>query len=254
MANYDLLSQTRRSPAGILVILAVMMAIFQEGPGSSRTGQTPVDLSLGLGSTSRRALSFRQAASVQFHGPLRVNPINPRYFTDDSRRAIYLAGCSNPLTWRDIGVTDPPTKFDFDQWLDFLQANGLNLTEMYSFEQSRWLDEGAGGDAFLVPPWYKRTGPGNALDGKPKFNLDSLNQDLFDTLRSRVVRAGQRGIYVEFFFFYGFSVDSRGGHANAWMGHPYNKDNNINGINGDSNGDGNGYETETLDSPSITML
>jgi hypothetical protein len=102
---------------------------------------------------------------------------------------------------------------------------------------------------------YVRTGPGFALDGGPKFDLDIFNDRYFSRLRSRVAEAGNLGIYVSIMLFQGFSVgrkDRREG--NPWMGHPFNGANNINGIDGDVDKDGHGYEAHTLASTGITKL
>jgi hypothetical protein len=60
--------------------------------------------------------------------------------------------------------------------------------------------------------------------------------------------------------FQGFSVEQKGTKGvdlkkgNAWDGHPYNPKNNINSINGDINGDGEGDETHTLKIKQIIKL
>ena len=59
----------------------------------------------------------------------------------------------------------------------------------------------------LVDPFpWQRTGPGLALDGKPKFDLNLFNQSYFDRLRSRVIAAGERGIYVSIMLFEGYGL------------------------------------------------
>ncbi len=47
---------------------------------------------------------------------------------------------------------------------------------------------------------------------------------------------------------------SPGAKGSPWPGHPYHRDNNINGIDGDPDNDGNGYEVHTLTIPAITAL
>jgi hypothetical protein len=92
-----------------------------------------------------------------------------------------------------------------------------------------------------APLAWRRTGPGKALDGKPKFDLSTLEPAYFERLRSRVKAAQERGIYVSIMLF--------GGHAEAgpnWTGSPFHRDNNINGVDGDPNRDGSGWEIETL--------
>ncbi|MBK8047658.1 MAG: hypothetical protein IPK16_11340 [Anaerolineales bacterium] len=40
---------------------------------------------------------------------------------------------------------------------------------------------------------------------------------------------------------------------NPWKGHPFNQANNINGVNGDVNGDDSGSDTHTLANPQVTQ-
>jgi hypothetical protein len=56
--------------------------------------------------------------------------------------------------------------------------------------------------------------------------------------------------------FDGWSVSVKGSStaANPWLGHPFNAANNVNGIDGDPNGDGSGFESQTLSIPAITAL
>jgi hypothetical protein len=95
-----------------------------------------------------------------------------------------------------------------------------------------------------------------ANDGKPRFDLTKFDPAYFDRLRFRVVAAGDRGIYVSIMLFEGFSVrkDRWLGEQDGWVGHPFHKANNINGIDGDPDGDGNGNEVHTLQVPAITKL
>ena len=189
-------------------------------------------------------------------GPLRVNPANPRYFTDGSGRAIYLTGSHTWLNLQDGVLTDPPPAFDYAGWLDFLVSHNHNFFRLWVWEQAKWVVEWPDPYYFYPHP-YLRTGPGNALDGKPKFDLTQFNQAFFDRLRQRVSQAGQRGIYVSIMLFDGWSVvypKGMYGAANPWEGHPYNANNNINGIDGDPNADGSGTETQTLAIAQITAL
>lgn len=104
---------------------------------------------------------------------------------------------------------------------------------------------------------YERTGPGTALDGKARFDLDQFNQAYFDRLRERVVAANERGIYVAIVLFNGWSVaDNKGGFGdnNPWRGHPFNESNNINGIDGDTNNDNSGEEVHELGNTAVTAI
>ena len=99
-------------------------------------------------------------------------------------------------------------------------------------------------------PW-QRTGPGLALDGKPKFNLERLDPRYFDRLRQRVEAAGAHGIYAAVMLFEGWGVQRS---PNAWVSHPFHPDNNVQGIDGDLNGDGKGVEIHSGQSPHITAI
>ena len=49
-----------------------------------------------------------------FTGTLRPCPRNPRYFTHDSGRAIYLTGSHTWVSLKDQGMTDPPAPFEVE--------------------------------------------------------------------------------------------------------------------------------------------
>jgi hypothetical protein len=179
-------------------------------------------------------------------GPLRVHPTNPRYFTDGTKtpagswKAVYLSGSHTWANLIDRGTGDPPPAFDFDGYLDFLHKHRHNFVRLWSRHIS-WYQKYGERPLHAAPlPWL-RTGPRKALDGKPKFDLAKFEPAYFDRLRSRVKAGGDRGIYVSVMLF--------GGHAEAgpnWTGNPFHRDNNINGIDGDPNKDGSGWETQTL--------
>ena len=191
-------------------------------------------------------------------GPLRVSSINPRYFQDAMGRLAYLTGSHTWSNLQDNGGSDPPPVFDYATYLDFLQANNHNFFRLWSWEESRWTTETSDDNYWFSPgPPYKRTGPELALDGKPQFDLNQFEQAYFDRLRVRVQEAGERGIYVAIVLFNGWSVaDGRGGFAfnNPWKGHPLNINNNVNGVNGDPDGNDSGTEIHTLEVPAITAI
>lgn len=189
------------------------------------------------------------------NGPLRVSPDNPRYFMDGSGKIIYLTGSHTWSNLQDNGKGYPPPAFNYTAYLNFLTANNHNFFRLWSWEQSRWTVETADNDYWFYPMPFQRTGPGTAIDGQPKFDVTKFNQAYFDRMRSRVIAARDRGIYVSIMLFDGWSIESsKGGLAenNPWKGHPFNKNNNINGINGDPNGDNSGKEVHTLSIPAVT--
>ena len=98
---------------------------------------------------------------------------------------------------------------------------------------------------FAPLPWA-RTGPGTAHDGRPKFDLTQFDDDYFTRLRERCIRLGNAGIYVCVQLFQGWHVSKKGfSTGDPWANHPMAASNNINGIDGDTNGDVVGLETRT---------
>jgi len=151
--------------------------------------------------------SASRQPSTLVNGPLRRHPTNPRYFTDDSGRAILLVGSHTWNNLVDMGPTDPPAPFDFDAYLDWLAGYPHNFFRLWTWELLSWNTQGNREKAPLVHrvyplPW-KRTGPGAAVDGKPKFDLRQFDDEYFARLRHRVEAAGERGVYASVMLFEG---------------------------------------------------
>lgn len=184
-------------------------------------------------------------------GPLKIHPSNPRYFTDGSGKVVYLTGSHTWSNFKDMGKSDPPPAFNYKAYLDFMQKYNHNFIRLWTWELAKYsYDKDF---TYSVPFPWPRVGPGIALDGKPKFDLTKLDEGYFDRLRARVLAAHNRGIYVSIMLFEGHGL-----HASlapwCWDGHPFNINNNINGINGDPDGDGKGIESHTLQIPAITKI
>jgi hypothetical protein len=174
-------------------------------------------------------------------GPLRIHPTNPCYFTDGttnrdgSLKAVYLTGSH---TWGNLcDYRERWPAFDFAGYLDFLERYGHNFIRL-------WSGDGLGSQ----PIPYARTGPGTARDGGLKVDLDRFDPTFFDRLRSRVVTARDRGVYVGIML---FSPDS-GAKREDWNDLLYHPTNNVQGINADTNKDGSGAEAYDLSIPRIT--
>lgn len=178
-------------------------------------------------------------------GPLTILPSNPRYFTDGTGRAVYLTGAH---TWNNLQSNGAYPPVDYAEYLDFLQRHNHNFIRMWAWEQGGW-DPWARGHVVVEPVAFARTGPGKALDGQPKYDLTIFNEGYFQRLRSHVAQAQDRSIYVSVMLFQGWSVEKKGQVGNPWKGHPFNRANNINGLDGDPSGDSQGPEIHTVDAP-----
>lgn len=201
------------------------------------------------------SISAAQRRPVGPEERLAVLQENPRYFgIAAGGRAVYLTGSHTWNSFQDWGPTDPPRAFDFSAYLDFLESHGHNFIRLYVWEQAAWFPR-TEERVFIAPLPYARTGPGLALDDAPRFDLTQFNPDYFRRLRERVEAAGNRRIYVSVMLFNGWSVELKGEMVgNPWRGHPYNRNNNISGIDGDVDGDGEGKEVHTLVNPAVTSL
>ena len=179
-------------------------------------------------------------AAEKIQSPLRVHSDNPRYFSDSAGKVIYLTGSHTWDNFLDFGGTR--ANFDYDAYLKFLGENNHNFIRLW-----------VGTPRLDVPgevlrtqhtPW-QRTGPGKANDGELKFDLTKFNEEYFLRLRSRASDAGKRGIYASIMLFNGLF---------DWAAHPFNIDNNVNGIKGEIDKKGGGDSINSLRDPTIVRI
>jgi len=154
-----------------------------------------------------------------------------------------------------MSPSDPPETFNFPMYLKWMQKYNHNFIRLWAWEllnlDTSGIREDEAKNHKAAPHPWARTGPGNALDGKPKFDLRQFNPDYFDRLKQRVKLAAEADIYVSIMLFEGWGLQFR---PNAFENHPFHPANNLNGINGDLNNDGNGIEIHTLGNNEITLI
>lgn len=192
------------------------------------------------------------------NGPLQVCPDNPRYFADADGEAVLLVGSHVWYNLVDMGSEDPPKPFDYNEYLDWMVGYNHNYMRMWAWEMVKWDTQGNNSryrnetTTFYVQPHpWLRTGPGKALDGKPKFDLTKFNPAYFDRLKDRMEMARKRGIYVSVMLFEGWAMQRV---EDGWKSHPFHPQNNINNLNGDANGDGKGLEVHELVVDAATQI
>lgn len=183
---------------------------------------------------------------------LKKSTQNPRYLEETATgKTVMLAGSH---TWRDLvdiqNAGDPlGSAFNWTNFLNTMSNYGHNYFRLWIIELTQY--SAAEGDMSYVYPFpWERTGPGNALDGKLKFDLNTPGTEFFNRLRTRCEEAQEKGIYVSIMFFEHWAIGTK--IPWRWNGHPFNINNNINGINGDPDNNGYGGETHTLYIPSVT--
>jgi hypothetical protein len=194
---------------------------------------------------SASALAADEATLGPITVPLRANPAKPNYFTDGSGKAVYLTGSHTWNTLQDWGTDGVVQPTDFAAFVRMLVSHNNNFTILWTTELPTFhgLPSRAGPspDITVTPFPWQRVGPGNASDGKPKFDLTKFNQAYFDRLRERTAQLNSAGIYAGIYFFTG-----------EWInifrcpndGYPLTGSNNINGVD-----DGGGTGSVTMTAP-----
>lgn len=157
-------------------------------------------------------------------GPLRATP-NSRYFTDDTGKAVYLAGWH---TWNNFQDLDAFPPMDFEEYVESLASDGSNLIRLWVLTDFRLqhFDCPPGGWGNVSPLPFQRTGPGVAADGLPKFNLTLFNEEFFQRLSNRVALASSKGIYVMVMFYEAITPIT----GTNFRLSPYYAENNVNGL------------------------
>jgi hypothetical protein len=208
-----------------LSLLQSLHAATADSSERSSSPLTPNNLLRFSGENNRAGDDAPLAA-----GPLRPLRENPRYFTDGSKRAILLAGSH---TWsngmEDRGTVNTPPAFDYQGYMKFMRSHNYNWMRLWTSEMTRasFADDPA--ETVIVGPLkWSRSSACCASDGGKKFDLRDLDPAYFDRLRSRVIQAGQNGIYVSVMLFNGYMWQFD---EIANDGNPFEQENNINEIN-----------------------
>jgi hypothetical protein len=152
---------------------------------------------------------------------------NRRYLEDDGKPVV-LFGSG---LWTII----PEASVDIADHNSWYSSYGINANRATLFAFCSIVDEGEG-----FSPW-SRTGPGEALDGKPKFDLTKFDERFWKRAHEYFQDSASRGIYVLLQMFDDpFTKVSDYGGFPRWHFHPFNADNNINNIPGMPGGEGPG--------------
>ena len=199
-------------------------------------------------------VELSQISSGPTRGPLTRSEKLQCYFADRDGDPVYLTGSHTWSNMQECMSGDPAVEFDYHAYLDWMVDHNHNYMRGWHWENTSW-DQFATDRCPVRPMPFKRTGPGNAMDGLPKFDCTVFNREYFDRLHLRVSQAAARGIYVSVMLFQGWSTEVRRSNlsvGNPWDGHPFNGANNVNGVDGDPGGSGRAIHT--LTNSAITRL
>src|SRR5262245_43468298 len=120
-----------------------------------------VSFLIGMGSVAGTVLA--QAAGGP--GPLTVHPTNPRYFADGDGQAVYLTGSHTWTNLQDEWTDSYNVTFDFEAYLDFLQANNHNFIRLWRNEMPQYKYEGDTEYRFSEPHPWMRVNEGDTVPG-----------------------------------------------------------------------------------------
>jgi hypothetical protein len=160
-------------------------------------------------------LAFSRAALAQ--SAVSIDPNNPKYLLFRGKPLVLISASEHYGS-----VINRP--FDFEKYLDDAAVHGMTMTRTFllyrELQSARNPSSPCKPESpdFIAP--YVRTGPGNALDGEPIYDLDRWNPEYFDRLHRFLDAASKRGIVVELTVFSNTYVD------NIWALNPLRKENN----------------------------
>lgn len=130
---------------------------------------------------------------------LEICPRHPYTFRD-GKRHVTLVGISDRSLFT---IWENEKGFRWQKVLNDLAAHHLNYVRQDVCSWSGLLVPRRYPAQFTNPAWpFARTGPGKAVDGKPKFDLERFDPSYFETrLKPFLREAARRGIYVELTLF-----------------------------------------------------
>ena len=189
-----------------------------------------------------------------------IRPTPATFRIPATGKAVFLHGFDHFRALQEYGNNGIPP-LDFEAFVAQLEQYDHNFLRLWTWEHFWQRSAAAKGRAAgqvsvtLPPHVYLRTGPGDAVDGKPRFDLTAFDPAYFSRLRQRVRVAGEHGIWVSVMLFQGWSIQGSGPYANSvWEGHPLNRQNNVNGVDGDLDQDGHGWEVHTRVNPRVNAI
>lgn len=169
----------------------------------------------------RPASTLENPTSEAFRDPVAIHPENPKYFLFRNKPVVLIAASEHYGS-----VVN--RRFDFMRYL--AEAADKKQTVTRTFLLYRELQTVRNpyspikpeSPDFVTP--YPRTGPGKAMDGERKYDLDRWNSEYFDRLHRFLSRASELEIIVELTLLSNSYSDS------VWSLNPLRSQNNLQSI------------------------
>jgi hypothetical protein len=203
--NMNPLCVASRAAISLLAATMGVMAVACSAEVNPRTGEISSDPTTDGASSDATTDGMSSAPDGDADGASRsglgvpaIDPVDPHRFVIDGKPwmpAGYYPGASFAMTTGDY-------KCDFlayaKDYVDVASSFGINYFRIWinwGTIDSRNYNRNAS-DAHILHP-YQRTGPGKAVDGKPKVDLDKFNDAYFDHIAQSVDYAAAHGMVVQ---------------------------------------------------------
>jgi len=147
-------------------------------------------------------------------------PGNRFCFADPGGKPLALIG---DYTWYTFSDVD----YDYVRYFDSLRSRGLNYSRVWLWWGAEELPTDPIHQRHVEP--FLRPGPGTANDGRPKYDLGQVDPTFVERLRALCAAARQRGVNVQLICMDAWMIK----HSDLWRLHAFNRDNNVNGVDGD---------------------
>src|SRR3954462_6520449 len=180
-----------------------------------------IPIALGLIVSRPCAVAEVPAGKLRQGPAITIHPENPKYFLFRGKPAFLLTACEHY-----VSVLNRP--FNYRKYLDDLVDKHMSLTRTFLLYRELPSAKNPASPCKPRPedyiaPW-PRKGPALALDGQPKFDLDSWNPEFFERLHRFLDAAAQRGIVVE------LTLLSNSYAPEIWALNPLRAENNMQGV------------------------
>ncbi|MHC4443852.1 MAG: hypothetical protein ACYTA5_14745 [Planctomycetota bacterium] len=174
-------------------------------------------------------VSILLPATVALGAPLSILSANNIYPDDGSGTGVLLTGSH---VWGNVQTDTQGGSGENITWSSF-----LNTVTSYNHSFIRGWDWE---DAYYSPMPYNKSGS--------DYNLTSYNTTYSNLWKNHADDLADEAAYWSVMLFQGWSVETNGDgrSPDPWPQHPYKSSNNINGINGDPNSDGEGFECHSM--------
>lgn len=166
--------------------------------------------------------------------PVSISKEYPYYFQSTKGKPFMLIG---DYTWETFSAVDS----DYEKVFAYLGSRGINLARIWLWWGCEVMPAGdfPYEEKVHIEP-FLREGPGLANDGRPKYNLDQFNPLFFERLVRFCKAAEKQGVTLQLQMVDAWMLKK----AHLWRLHAFQKDNNVNGVDGDPNNTGRGIDGE----------